>query len=255
MSVAEFSCKSRWGDPLALQRLPHPSLCWAKALLQHSHNSLASTPWLRPSPGAGRHGAAFSPALVPGPLCCGTQGSCAAEGPLLPCWQREGLPARFRCGAAGSSSLLFSLGPCNPFPGVSGVDVCSCIEHGAHPSTYGGEQGLGMAVVPARAITLQGACLRPCESMEAGWVQCMLPPSTGHGGSAAAQPGTRRACPTGGDHSLGACTLQQVRVGWLNQLPSSAVPTLHSIPTMGMVAEDVQELLNCCKLWQSTALN
>lgn len=142
--------------------------------------------------------------------------------------------------------LLFSLGPCNPFPGVSGVDVCSCIEHCAHPSTYGREQELGMAVVPARAITLQGACLRPCESMEAGWVQCTLPPSTGHGGSAAAQPGTRRACPTGGDHSLGACTLQQIRVGWLNQLPSSAVPTLHSIPTMGMVAEDVQELPNCC---------
>lgn len=27
-------------------------------------------------------------------------------------------------------------------------------KHGAHPSTYGGEQWLGMAAVPARAVTL-----------------------------------------------------------------------------------------------------
>ena len=141
-----------------------------------------------------------------------TEGSCAAEGPLLPCWQREGLPARFLSGAAGSSSLLFSLGPCNPFPSVSGVDVCSCTEHGAYPSTYGGEQWLQMAVVPARAITLRAPCLSPCESAEAGYVWCTLPPSNSHGGSATARPGTRKACPTRGDHSLGACTLQWIRV-------------------------------------------
>lgn len=103
------------------------------------------------------------------------EGSCAAEGPLLPCWQREGLPARFLSRAAGSSSLLFSPGVCNPFSDVSGVDVCSCTKHGAHPSTYGGEQWLGMVVVPARAVTLRAPCPSPQKSVAAGSMWCSLP--------------------------------------------------------------------------------
>ena len=142
-----------------------------------------------------------------------TEGTCAAEGLLLPCWQRGDLPVCFLSRASGSSSLLFSQGPCNPFPGISGVDLCSCTGHGTtYPSTYGGEQCLGMAMVPARAITLWAPCPSPCESVAAGCVWCLLPSQHWPWGLCCSPVPHMRACLPRSDHSLGACTLRRIRM-------------------------------------------
>lgn len=73
ISADVLSCKSRWWDPLALQHLSGPPFCWAKALFRRSHSSLVSSPVAQTVSRAGRDGADFSPALVPGPLCCRRQ--------------------------------------------------------------------------------------------------------------------------------------------------------------------------------------
>lgn len=80
--------------------------------------------WLSPSPGAGRDRAGFSAVQCRDHRAAGHRGSCAAEGLLLPGWQREALPA-------------FCPGPLKSLPWCFRGGLCSCTKRPGGEGCWG----------------------------------------------------------------------------------------------------------------------